>query len=65
MLNKPQFMIALGFILVVLGWILPFLMVLHIIKSTFFWNFFSFGASVAGVFLGILGTALYSRRFRE
>jgi hypothetical protein len=42
------------------GWIFPFLMVLHVIPSTFFLNFMSYIASVLGLFLGIWGAVLYA-----
>jgi hypothetical protein len=44
-----------------LGIILPFLMVIHVLESTFFLNFFSWGASVAGLSCGTIGFAMYSR----
>jgi hypothetical protein len=36
-------------------------MVLHILKSTFFLNFFSYTASLVGLILGIIGAASYVR----
>ena len=61
MMNNPRLLLSLGVILMLLGIILPFLMVLHVIKSTFFMNFFSWGASVAGLALGTIGFALYNK----
>jgi hypothetical protein len=58
-------LIAIGFLLSLTGVILPFLMVLHILPSTFFLNFFSFGASMLGVFLGLVGASYYVRRNRK
>jgi hypothetical protein len=58
---EPLKLIAIGFVLVVLGFILPFLMVLKVIESSFFLSFLSYGASIAGLFLGILGAAQYIR----
>jgi membrane protein implicated in regulation of membrane protease activity len=58
----PLHIIILGFILVVLGFLLPFLMILHIIESSFLLNFLAYGASVAGLMLGIMGAASYVRR---
>ncbi len=53
----------LGFILVLLGFVIPFLIVIKILPSTFFLNFFAFGASVAGLYLGIIGASgLYVER---
>jgi len=60
-ISSPWKLIALGFALVMAGWIFPFLMVLHVIPSTFFLNFLSYIASVMGLFLGIWGAALYAR----
>jgi len=64
-LRSPWSLIALGFILVMLGCLGPFLMVLHVIPSTFFLNFVSYVASVLGLFLGVLGAALYARSKRK
>ncbi len=54
-------MILLGLVLVVLGVVLPFLMVMHILTSTFFLNFFSYTASLLGLMLGLIGSASYVR----
>ena len=58
-------MIVIGFVLVMTGAILPFLMLMRILTSTIFLNFFSYAASVAGLFLGVTGSAYivrYNRR---
>lgn len=62
---SPWKLIALGVVLMMAGWILPFLMVIHVIPSTFFLNFFSYIASVLGLFLGIWGTVLYAQMRRK
>lgn len=51
--------VVIGFVLVVVGAVLPFLIVLGILPSTFFLNFLAYGASLAGIFLGIIGVAFY------
>lgn len=61
---QPWQLIVIGFLLSVLGVVLPFLMVIHVVQSTFFLNFFSFVASLGGLILGITGAALYVRRRR-
>jgi hypothetical protein len=48
-----------------LGIVLPFLMVIKVVESTFFLNFFSWGASVAGLAFGTIGFATYSRNRKE
>lgn len=53
-----------GFLMVLLGVVLPFLMVTHVVQASFLLSFLSYGASVCGLFLGILGTASYVGRNR-
>jgi hypothetical protein len=60
-MNSPRFLLTLGVILMLLGIALPFLIVIQLLESTFFLNFFSWGASVAGLALGTIGFAMYSR----
>jgi hypothetical protein len=60
-MNSPRLLLILGVILMLLGIILPFLMIIHILESTFFLNFFSWGASVAGLSFGTIGFAMYSK----
>jgi hypothetical protein len=64
---SPVTIILIGLFLVILGVALPFLMVLHVIESTFFLNFFSYGASLVGLFLGLIGSAriVSSRRNKK
>jgi hypothetical protein len=61
---RGEYLIAIGFVMVLLGAILPFLMVMQILESTFFLNFFSYTVSVGGLFLGIVGAA-YLVRYRR
>ena len=61
MMNSPRFLLGLGVFLMLLGIVLPFLMVIRVLESTFFLNFFSWGASVAGLAFGTIGFAMYSR----
>ena len=58
-------MIALGFVLVLLGAVLPFLIVMQILKSTLFLNFFSYAVSFTGLMLGVIGAALHVRHTKE
>ena len=60
-ITRPVWYMLIGFILVLLGAVLPFLMVLKVLPSTFALNFLAYGASVAGLFLGIIGAAMYVR----
>lgn len=64
-MNSQRFLFGLGTFLMVLGVILPFLMVIRLLESTFFLNFFSWGASVAGLAFGTIGFVMYSRGRKE
>ena len=57
----PLGMIAIGFVLVLLGVLLPLLMVLRIVPPGFALSFIAYAASFAGVLLGVIGSALYAR----
>ena len=59
-------MIIVGFVLLLAGAVLPLLMVVKIIPSTYFLNFLAFACSLAGMVLGFLGlfSAVKIRRDR-
>jgi hypothetical protein len=40
-------------------------MVMRVIESTFFLNFFAWGASVSGLFLGFIGVATWTKLRKE
>ena len=54
-------MILIGIVLMLVGWVLPFLMVLQVLASSYALNFFSYIAQISGLFLGIIGAAMYVR----
>jgi hypothetical protein len=64
-MNHPRLLLSLGLMLMLLGVVLPFLMVIGALESTFFLNFFSWGASVAGLSFGTIGFAMYSKTKRN
>jgi len=64
-LSRPVEMILIGLVLVLAGAVLPFLMVLQVLQSTFLLNFFAYGASIVGLFLGLLGSATLVQRGRD
>jgi hypothetical protein len=55
----PKHVILIGFFLVLAGAVLPFLMVTRVLESTFTLNFASFGATMAGLLLGMIGASTY------
>jgi hypothetical protein len=58
-------LLLIGVLLSFLGVVGPFLMVIKILESTFFLNFLSYGAQMAGLFLGIIGASQLVRRNRK
>ncbi|GAB1470386.1 hypothetical protein MASR2M66_12630 [Chloroflexota bacterium] len=65
MLEHPRRLLLTAVLLLLFGCIMPFLMVIHVVKSTFFLNFLSFGASMLGFFIGIVGIAMQRLQVRE
>jgi membrane associated rhomboid family serine protease len=61
---SPGRMIILAFVLVLLGFVVPFLMMIRFIESSFLLGFLSYGASVVGLFLGLIGAVWYTRMKR-
>lgn len=60
-MEQSRHLIIIGFFLVLFGFIAPLLMVVGVLESTFFLNFFSYATSVGGLFMGIIGAAGYIR----
>ena len=61
----PVRLILIGFLLVLFGFVGPFLMVLDIVETTFAFSFLSHAASVGGLLLGVIGTAMYAGARRK
>ena len=60
--EKPRTLLFIALGLLLFGWIMPFLMVIPLVESTFFLNFLSWGASVGGLYLGVMAVAGLVRR---
>lgn len=59
-------MIVVGVLMMTVGGvIIPLLMVIHTIESTFFLVFASYTISVGGFYLGIIGVAQYVQTRRK
>jgi cytosine/uracil/thiamine/allantoin permease len=59
MLNYPGRLMAVAIGMMLFGVVMPFLMVIHILESTFLLNFLSFISSTLGSFLGIISIAVW------
>lgn len=63
--RKPILFLVSGFLMVLFGAVMPWLMVLQIVESTFFLNFLSFAASFTGLMFGIIGAANIAANYRN
>lgn len=61
----PRWLVVIGFFLVLFGFVAPFLMVVGVIPLSYLVSFLSFSASVAGLFLGLIGVGWYSSIHRN
>ena len=52
-------LLVLGFLLVLTGAVLPFLILLGFLPSTFTLNLIAYLSSVIGIFLGVIGVAMH------
>ncbi len=61
----PKLLLGIGLLLLFTGFILPVLMIMRVLPSTFFLNFLSYTASFVGLVLGMLGAMLVVLRNRR
>jgi len=52
---SPGWLIAIGFVLLVTGAVLPILMMLHIMRSTYLLNGISVVSTMSGLIIGMYG----------
>ena len=57
--RHPRRFIIIAFFMLFAGAVLPFLMIIGVLESTFLLNFTAYIVSVGGLFLGIIGIAMY------
>ena len=62
---KPIHMLILSGLMQFTGCAIPFMILIHVLKSTFFLNFLAYGISIMGVFIGVIGLANYARFQRK
>ena len=63
-LTSTQFLI-IGFFLVTYGMVIPWLMVLQIVKATYFLSFTSYAATFTGLLFGTIGISTYFHNKRR
>ncbi len=61
----PYRLMWLGFVLLVIGVLLPFLMLLHLLESNLLSNFIAYLASFLGLVIGLVGVVLYAQTRRK
>ena len=58
-------LIILGFLLLLIGAVLPFVMVIRLVESTMLLNFVAAISSISGLMVGSIGIAQYDRSRRQ
>ncbi|MBT9166142.1 MAG: hypothetical protein DDT25_00815 [Chloroflexi bacterium] len=58
-------LIILGFGLLLIGAVLPFVMVIRLLESTFLLNFVAATSSIGGLTVGLIGIVQYDRSRRQ
>jgi hypothetical protein len=64
-MNSPRFLLVLGSLLLLVGWIISLLVIMRMVPSTFVLDFIGWSASVSGLFLGFLGGAMWVKLDRD
>jgi len=62
---EPKYLFGGGCLLLIIGWVIPLLMIMQMLESTFFLNFFAYGASLIGLVMGFIGAIGYILRNRR
>jgi hypothetical protein len=57
---SPATSLAVGFVLILAGFLLPFLMVLQLLESGLVLTFSAYGASLVGLVFSLYGVSHYS-----
>jgi hypothetical protein len=60
-MDHPFRLVVIGFALLVIGAVLPFLMIIKLLESTFFLNLVAVASSIGGLTVGFLGITPYFR----
>jgi heme/copper-type cytochrome/quinol oxidase subunit 4 len=63
-MENPLKLIVIGFVLLIIGVVLPFLIVINLVESTLFLNFVAVACSIAGLTTGFMGITQYFRSRR-
>ncbi len=58
---SPVQLILIGFVMLVIGFALPFVMVMRIVEPTLLLNFIAYLSSLFGLIIGVIGIVLYTR----
>lgn len=62
---RPLRLVALGFALLLFGFLAIFLMVIRLIEPSFTLNFLAYISSVVGLVLGLIGAASHTHSRRQ
>ena len=58
---RPFGLMLVGLVLLIIGFAVPFLMIIQVLQPSFLGAFLSYMASLGGLIIGVIGTAIYAR----
>jgi hypothetical protein len=58
---RPFGLMLVGLVLLIAGFAVPFLMIIQVLQPSFLGAFLSYMASLGGLIIGVIGTAIYAR----
>lgn len=61
----PRIMMAIGVFLMLVGIALPLLILIKVLESTYFLNFFSYTCQILGLVIAMLGLVTYTRLHKK
>ncbi|GAP12281.1 hypothetical protein LARV_00013 [Longilinea arvoryzae] len=61
----PRIMMAIGVFLMLVGIALPLLILIKVLESTYFLNFFSYICQILGLVIAMLGLVTYTRLHKK
>lgn len=62
---SPFGLMALGFVMLLAGFAIPFLMIIQVLQPSFLGALLSYALSLVGLIVGVIGTAVFARQRQD
>ena len=64
-LLSPFGLMAVGFVMLLAGFAIPFLMMIQVLQPSFLGAFLAYFLSLGGLIVGVIGTAIFARQRQD